>query len=123
MAVVPITVKQMPAKYPSLPPTALSLDLGAGTSMTVVADGVSFPLTGKEIIFVKGGAAGHALTIKSVPDALKRTGDIVYTVGIGVYSCLPQVQPAGFMQADGTCVITSDAGGTDVLFWVVRLTD
>jgi hypothetical protein len=123
MAVVPITVFQMPAKYPTLPPTALSLNIGVGTSMTTVTDGVSFPITGKEIIIVKGGAASHVLTVSSVADAYKRTGDIIYTLGIGLYAVLPQVQPAGFMQAAGTCIIISDAGGTDVLFWVLRLAD
>jgi hypothetical protein len=123
MAVVTITVTQMAAKYPTLPPTALSLNLGTGTSMTTVADGVSFPLTGKEIVFVLGGAASHVLTVKSVVDQFGRTGDIVYTLGIGLYCVLPQIQPAGFKQADGTCNIISDAGGTDVKFFVIRLTD
>jgi hypothetical protein len=122
MAVVPIPVFQMPAKYPVLPPAALSLNIGTGTSMTVVTDGVSFPCTGNEIILVKGGAASHVLTVASVIDQFKRSGDIVYTLGIGLMAIFPQIQPAGFAQPDGTVKITSDASGTDVLFWVIRLT-
>lgn len=123
MAVTPITVFQMPAKYPTLPPTALSLNIGVGTVAAVAADGVSFPLTGKEIVIVLGADASQVLTVKSTIDAFRRTGDIVYTIGIGLYMVLPQIQVAGFVQADGTCVITFDAGGTDVKVWVLRLAD
>lgn len=121
MATVPLTVFQMAQKYPTLPPTALSLDLGAGESADVEADGVSFPITGNEIILVQGGAGSQVVTIKSVADSWNRSGDIVYTVGIGLLSVLPQVQPLGFTQSNGTCKIIVDAGGTDVLFWCVRL--
>jgi hypothetical protein len=123
MAVVPLTVFQMPAKYPVLPITALALNIGVGQSMTVVGDGVSFPCTGREIIIALGGAGSHVLTVASQPDVYKRTGDLVYTLGIGLYCVLPQIQPAGFMKTDGTVVITSDGGGTDVKFWCLRLTD
>ena len=122
MAVTPITVMQMPAKYPVLPPTALSLN-SVATVAAVAADGVSFPITGKEIVIVKGGAASQVLTVKSVADQFKRSGDIVYTIGIGLICILPQLQPVGFMQSDGTCLITLNAGGVDVGFWVFRLTD
>lgn len=122
MAVTPIPVFQMAAKYPTLPPTALSLN-NTFTVATTAADGVSFPLTGREIVIVKGGAASQVITVTSVADDKKRTGDIVYTVGIGLFTILPQLQPAGFMQTNGTCVITIDAGGTDVGFMVLRLAD
>ena len=124
MTAVLLTVKQMVPKYPPLPPTAASMDIGTGQVMTVVADGVTFPCTGQEIILVLGGAAPHALTVKSntVGDPFKRTGDIVYTVGAGLYSVLPQIQPGGFMDpATGLVNIISDAGGTDVKFWCIRL--
>lgn len=120
MAVVPLTVFQMLPNYPVLPPVALSYNIGTGQSMTVVTDGVSFPLTGNEIIVMKGGAASHVLTISSVADQFGRVGDIVYTLGIGLFAVLPKLQPAGFKQTDGTCLIKSDAGGTDVLFWCLR---
>jgi hypothetical protein len=119
MAIVPITPTQLNPLYPALPPTALSMNLRTGTSMTVVGDGVSFPLTGNEIVIVKGGAASHILTFKSVADQLKRSGDIVYTLGIGLMMAI-KIPAAGFQQADGTCNIISDAGGTDVLFWVIK---
>lgn len=122
MAVTPITVFQMPAKWPTLPPTALSLN-NTFTTAAVAADGVSFPITGKEIVIVKGGAASQIITVTSVVDQFKRTGDIVYTVGIGLFSILPQIQPEGFRQSNGTCVITINAGGTDVGFMVLRLAD
>lgn len=123
MAVTPITVFQMSAKYPSLPPTALSLDIGAGTSAAVAADGVSYVATGKEIVLVKGADAPQVVTVTSVADRYNRTGNIVYTVGTGLMSILPQIQLDGFQQSNGTVVMTLDAGGTDVLFWVIRLTD
>jgi hypothetical protein len=120
MAIVPLTVKQMLAQYPTLPPTALTMNIGAGESMTTVTDGVTFPCDGNTIILMKGGAASHVLTVKSTTDAFKRTGDIVYTLGIGLYAVLPKLQPAGFADASGLCTITSDASGTDVLFWAIR---
>ena len=92
--------------------------------MTTVTDGVSFPIFGREVILVKGGAASHVITVKSVVDPiLHRAGDIVYTLGIGLLMVLPQLQPDGFQQTNGTCIIISDAGGTDVKFWVLRLTN
>jgi hypothetical protein len=106
--------------YPTLPPTALSMNIGAGQSMTTVTDGVRFALTGNEIVIMKGGAASHVLTVASVVDQNKRPGDIVYTLGIGLFAVLPKLQPAGFADSSGNCTITSDASGTDVLFWVVR---
>lgn len=123
MAVTPIPVFQMSAKYPVLPPTALSLDIGAGTMAAVAADGVSFPCTGKEIILVQGADAQQVVTVTSVANRFNRTGNIVYTVGVGLLSVLPQIQPDGFLQSNGTVVITLDAGGTDVKFWCIRLVD
>jgi hypothetical protein len=120
MAVVPLTVFQMPKNYPTLPPTALSLDIGVGESATTAADGVSFPCNGNEIILVKGGAASQVITVKSVLNGFNRLGDIVYTVGIGLLSVLPKIQPAGFNQSNGTVVITINAGGTDVKFWCIK---
>jgi hypothetical protein len=120
MAVVPLTVFQMPKNYPALPPTALSLDIGLGQSATTAADGVSFPCTGKETILIKGGAAAQVVTVTSVVNGRNRLGDIVYTVGIGLMSVLPKIQPLGFNQANGTVVITINAGGTDVKFWCIR---
>lgn len=122
MAVVPITPTQMLPNYPTLPPTVLTMNLGVGTSMTTVADGVNFPLTGNEIVVALGGAASHVLTVKSVAEPnMKRSGDIVYTLGIGLYMAFPRLQPAGFADSSGNCTIISDAGGTDVKFWVIKL--
>lgn len=124
MTAVAIPVFQMPDRYPTLPPTALSFNIGSGTAMTSPGDGVTFPSFGREVIIVKGGAGSHVLTIKSVPDPiLNRSGDIVYTLGIGLMAVLPQLDVEGFRQADGTVVITGDAGCTDVLFWVLELTN
>jgi hypothetical protein len=121
MSVVVIPIFQMAAKYPALPPTALALNIGAGTVATTAAHGVSFACTGNEIILVQGGAASQVVTVTSVVNGFNRTGNIVYTVGIGLLSVLPQIQPAGFLQSDGTVVITLDSGGTDVKFWCIRL--
>jgi hypothetical protein len=123
MAVVAIPVYQVLGKWPVIPLTALSLNIGTGTVMTVVGDGVSFPLTGKEIILMLGGAASHVLTIASRLDTFNRLGDITYTLGIGLYAVLPQLQPGGYAAGTGLCTITSDAGGTDIKFWCIRLSD
>jgi len=123
MAVIPLPVFTMPAKWPTLPIGAGTLTIGAGTVMTVITDGVSFPLTGKEVILILGGAAAHVLSIASRVDPYNRLGDIAYSVGIGVYAVLPQLQQQGYMASTGLCTITSDAGGTDVKFWCLRTTD
>lgn len=121
MAVVALPVYQMLPQFPSLPITAGALSIGSGTSMTVVTDGVSFPLTGKEVIVILGGAAAHVLTVASVRDPYGRLGDITYSVGITTYAVLPLIQPQGYAATTGLCTIISDAGGTDVKFWCVRL--
>lgn len=121
MAVVPIPIFQLGPNYPTLPPTALGFNIGVGTVATTVGDGVSFVCTGKEIILVLGADASQVITVTSVANGYKRTGNMVYTMGIGLYAVLPMIQPAGFLQPDGTVVITLDAGGTDVKFWALRL--
>jgi len=121
MAIVPLTVYTMLPNWPVLPLVASSLSVGAGQSMTAVADGVTFPLTGKEVIFILGGAAAHVLTIASRLDPFNRLGDITYNVAITTYCVLPMIQPGGYAAATGLCTIISDAGGTDVKFWCMRI--
>jgi len=121
MSVVTLSVFTMSAKYPTLPPTAASLDLGVGQVATTAADGVKFPCTGKEIILVLGADADQVLTVVSVADPWLRTGNIVYTAQDTIYSVLPQIQPQGFADANGFVTITLNAGGEDVKFWCIRL--
>ena len=121
MAVVPLPVYSLLPNWPVLPLVATSLTIGAGTVATTAADGVSFPLTGKEVIVILGGAAAHVLTIASRLDPFNRLGDISYSVGITTYAVLPMIQPQGYAAATGLCTIISDAGGTDVKFWCMRI--
>ena len=123
MARLALTPVQMPAHYPALQPAANSLDVAFTPAGADFADGAGFPLTGKEIVIVhNANAAAKTVTVTSVIDAFKRTGDITtYSIGIGEYAVLPQFQLAGWQQADGKLYLAASAA--DVEFLVLRLTD
>jgi hypothetical protein len=117
MAINPVDVFYLPPNYPPLPVPDGSFDVW-GQYMDVAADGISFPCTGNDIIMVQGGAVDHVITIKTVGDQFKRTGDILYNVGAGKLVVLPKIQPIGFEQPDGTAIITGDTGSEELYFWV-----
>ena len=118
MTIKPIDIFYLPPDYPLLPIPGESLDIGCGQYMDVAADGIGFPCTGNNVIMVQGGLSDHVITIKTVGDQFKRTGDILYNVGAGKLVVLPKIQPMGFEQPDGTAIITGDVGSEELDFWV-----
>jgi hypothetical protein len=117
-------VKQLPAKYPVLPITALALDFVFTAAGANYADGAEFTLTGKEIVIVGGGAAGGTVTVTSVADAYNRTGNITaYAVGTNLFSVLPQFQTAGWIGGGTAGKLHMAASAATVTFAVLRLTD
>jgi len=115
-------LKQMPAKYPVLPITALALDFVFTAAGASFADGAEFTCTGKEIVLVGGGAAGGTVTVTSVKDELNRVGDITaYAVGVNLFSVLPQFQLLGWKGSNGKIKLTASVA--TVTFAVIRLTD
>jgi hypothetical protein len=117
-----LTLKQMPAKYPVLPLTALALDFVFTAAGASFADGAEVTLTGKEIIIVGGGAAGGTVTVTSVKDEYNRTGDITaYAVGVNLFSVLPQFPPSGWKGSNGKLKMTASVA--TITFAVIRLTD
>jgi len=122
MARLVLTPVQMPAKYPTLPITANSLDVVFTPAGADFADGAGFLLTGKEILIVLGGAAGGTVTISSTIDPYRRTADIAaYAVGVNLYSIFPQFQKAGWVQPDGQLYFAASAATVE--FLVLRLTE
>lgn len=122
MSRLAVTPFSLPAKYPVLQPSANAWDITWTAAGASFAEGAGFPLTGKEILLVKGGAAPQTVTISSVVDPYKRTGDITaYAVGIGEFVMMPQFQVDGWQQADGQLYFAANAA--DVSFLVLRLVD
>lgn len=106
--------------YPQLPLGALALTLAWTAAGAAFADGVGFPVTGRELLLVRNrNVAAQTVTISSVRDALNRTGDIAaYSIPAGGYAMfLPGL--AGWQQADGQ--LYAAASAADVDFAVIRL--
>lgn len=115
-------VKQLPAKYPVTPITALSLDFVFTPAGADFADGAEFTLTGKEIVIVGGGAGGGTVTVTSYADDYNRLGNITaYAVGAGLFSVLPQFQQKGWRNPSGKLHMAASIA--TVTFAVLRLTD
>ena len=121
MARLPIPVTTLLTDYPGRPLTASSADIVWTASGADFADGASFPMTGKEILLVLGGAGVETITITSVVDQYNRLGTITtYSIGIGEYVVFPFLNAVhGWAQANGLLYFaTTD---TDVSFAVLRL--
>jgi hypothetical protein len=123
MARLALTVQSLPAKYPTLQPSANAWDVVFTAAGADYADGAKFTLTGKEIVIVGGGASGGTVTVTSVADPeTKRTGDVTaYAVGTNEFAVLPQFQLKGWQQTDGCLYLAANAA--TVTFCVLRLTD
>lgn len=93
------------------------------TVQNIIAKYPTLPLTGKEILLVHNANAGaQTVTISSVVDPYKRTGDITtYSVGIGEYAAFPPFPKDGWAQSDGYLYFAASAA--DVNFAVLRLPD
>lgn len=120
MARQDITVQQIIDKYPSLPLSADAADFTFAASDPTNGD--QFPLTGKEIIIVQNSDAAnpHTVTIHSVADPYRRTGDITnYSIGAGEFAVFPAFPKEGWAQADGMLYLDSD--DAQIKYAVLRL--
>jgi hypothetical protein len=72
--------------YPTLPVSALALNIAFTTADSVNFD--QFNFTGRELIIIRNSTAGAlTFTLESIADDLKRTGDITtYTLGVGLFA-------------------------------------
>ena len=117
-----LTVQQILPKYPTLPLVANSADYVYTAAGADFADGFSFAHTGKEVLLALGGVAGGTITINSVVDDYKRTGDITtYAIGAAEYVVFPPFALAGWRRADGT--IWGAASIATIELAVLRLPD
>jgi hypothetical protein len=114
------TVTTLLGPYPTLQPTALSLDVAMTAANATDFESASF--TGREIlIWHNTGVTGRTVTIESVADgALKRTGDVTtYAVGAGLYGAMYLGALEGWRQSGG--LLYFKASHADVKFGVLRL--
>src|SRR6266403_396314 len=113
-----LTVQQVVGPYPVLPLTALALAVTFAAAD--VANGNSFPVTGKEVILVQNtDAAPQTITLSSVADGLNRTGDVTaYSLPIGAFAAFCPSQITGWKQADGNMYIS--AATATVKFAILR---
>lgn len=94
-------VIQSPLSYPSLPVTALALDIAF-----TAADATNLEQTAMTAPFIllawNSGGTPATITISSVADPQRRTGDITtYTVGAGLIAAIKFDSTVGWKQADG----------------------
>lgn len=111
-----------PGNYPTLQPTAASLDVTM--TATVVADKTQFAIQpGKKYLVLahNTGAAPHTVTINSSVDVkTKRTGDITgYSVGAGKISQFGPFEAEGWAQTDG--YVYAEADHIEIKFGVIIL--
>jgi hypothetical protein len=116
-----LTPQTLLGAYPALQPEANSADITFTSAGSGYASGASFPVTGGEILLVKNGEqTAQTVTITSVADEKKRSGNITsYSIGAGEMAAFGPFQPEGWMQADGQVYIAASAD--DVSFAVLRL--
>lgn len=121
MARLALTPQTLPGSYPALPLSANSVDVTFTAAGASFADGAGFPLTGGEILLVKNAnVSAQTVTISSVADDLKRTGDIsTYSIGASEIAVFGPFELKGWRQADGKLYIAASA--TDVQFAVLKL--
>jgi hypothetical protein len=103
-----LTPTALVGPYPTLPPTALSLDVPMVAADTA---GNSFKSTGHETLFWRNSGVGtHHITITSVADSLKRTGTITaYAIGAGLYGGFDFIgDMTGWKDGSGNITFTCD---------------
>jgi co-chaperonin GroES (HSP10) len=115
-----LTPQKLLGAYPALQPAANAADVTFTSAGSGYANGASFPVTGGEILLVKNGEnTSQTITIISVVDELKRSGNITnYNIGAGEIAAFGPFQPEGWMQDDGQVYIAASAD--DVSFAVLR---
>lgn len=120
MARTVLTAKTALGSYPSLPISADAADLAWTASDN--ASGNQVACTGNDLVLVHNtsGASARTVTVTSVADGQKRTGDITtYSVGIGEYAVLGPFKAEGWMQTGG--VLYLDTSSADIYFAVIAL--
>jgi hypothetical protein len=121
MARLVLTPQTLLGSYPTLQPAANAADVTFTSAGASFADGAGFLVTGGEILLVKNGEnSAQTITITSVVDERKRSGNITsYSIGAGEIAAFGPFQPEGWMQSDGQIYIAASAD--DVSFAVLRL--
>jgi hypothetical protein len=122
MARLALTVQTTAAcGYPVLPLTVNTADFVFTAAGADYADGFSFTHTGREILIVQNANVGaKTVTITSVANAKKRTGDITtYSVGASEFAIFGPFPKDGWTQSTG--LLHGAASAADVNLAVVRL--
>lgn len=103
------------ARYPVVPIVAQSLDF-VFTAPDVPADGVQFPVTGRELILVWNSAVGaQTYTITSVACSHGRVAHITaYSLDPGEFAWVPLAAKELFGATAGTMIITTSDVGVKV---------
>ena len=121
MARTTITGKTLPGSYPSLQPTAGSLELTEYAPGTA-SDGVQVTLIPKKTILIarNTNAGAQTVTVTSVADAQGRSGDITtYSIAAGKLAAFGPFETEGWRQSDGN--LYAVASHIDVKFSVLYL--
>lgn len=116
MARTTLTVQQLSGPYPD----PLNLDTLAFAAADVPNKN-DFVFQGNEIIIARNtsGAATRNVTLTSVKDALKRTGDVTKAITLGTFAIFQASKLEGWQQADGRFYLEAD--NVEVTFAIVRL--
>ena len=117
MAVKDLTTEiEVLERYPTLPLSVTKLKF-VFTAPTAFADGIRFPITGRELILVQNtdGGAPQTFTITSARDVYGRTGDITtYSIGASGFAVVPTGAKDLFGSTGGTLTITMSANTVKV---------
>jgi hypothetical protein len=120
MARLAITPATVVGPYLTGQPAADSLDI-LFTGPAVASDGISFPLTGREVMIMRNihATTAQTVTITSAPDPQGRTQDVTaYSLGAGEFAAFLPSQLPGWRQADGN--LYAVGGTTDIKFAILR---
>jgi predicted secreted hydrolase len=114
-----LTKTTAPGGYPSLQPAANSLDI-TFTAADVGNDN-RFVASGKDLILAwNTGAQAYTVTLTSIEDEKKRTGNIAaYSIGAGEIAVIGPVPNDGWLQSDG--YIWLSASNALIFFAVIAL--
>lgn len=119
MARVTLTRTSILGPYPTLQPSATTLNL---TETAADASNLNqFVLDGPCILIAHNiGVGARTFTLTSVVDARNRTGDVTaYSVGAGLVAAFKLDQTEGWRQTDGYMYLTGSHA--EMLFSIIRL--
>jgi hypothetical protein len=117
LAITPATPK---GPFLTGQPAADQLDI-VFTGPATASDGISFPLTGREVLLVRNihATTAQTFTINSQPDPYGRTQDVTaYSLAAGEFAAFLFNDLIGFRQADGNVYAVGST--TDIKFAVLR---